>query len=537
MLAALVLAFVQTPELSFDYRDDDDRRVLAEIVARTRGLRVEIEIRAHGPRVEPPRGTEGFRGENLQTSRELSRAGGDITAVTDGARAQGWSAPVFGPYRERIEEPARLAERPTPSGRVRSVAYWAELEEAVGTRPFRTEIRSAGVPRLVLRGVVDGPDLRLIGFEARPFAVRPRQESDAALIRRLSDESADVRREAEAMLRARGLAALPALEKHAEAADVELRARVRHLIHDIRLDDVRSRAAVGDPEARARALEDFGRAAGGDPLRLLADHPDARFAAALTDVLLFELDKDRRAGAREALQRLGPPAAYPGLIWDLRFPGGHLDQETEWLAAHGDATLLGELDRLSRLGYAPAGNAHSRLVARVGKTPRPPERWSPVDEAALRSAAREGKTPAERARGVRAVVTGLSRDAEAVAAVVAALADPDPEVRLRAAEAFAWLRSDAAVAPLAALLADPGAALKARQMAAVALGRHAAGDPLLAGFDAASPELRATIAGALGDTGRGDLRGAVEKRLAAEPDAAVREALRRAVTRLSNAKR
>lgn len=530
MLSALLLAFAQGHELSLDYRDDDDGRALAEVVARAEGRRIEIVIRAYGLRVEPSRGFEGFRGENLQTSRELERAGNDITATTDGARLQGWSAPRRGAFRARLEEPARLAERTTESSRVREVVYWAELEATAGPRPFTTVVSSSGVPRLALRGVVDGEEVRLIAFEARPFAPRRVQETDEALIRRLADDSADVRREAEATLRARGLAALPALERHAEAENLELRGRVRQLLRDIRLDDLVRRAADGDPEARARALDDVGRSEGKDPLKALAERPDRRFAAALTDVLVFELDSDRRKGATSALRAVGPPEAFPGLLWALRFPGGHLDEEAKWFASNGDATVLGELERLDRLGYAGATNALALVRARVGRDASPPAAWAPVDEAPLRRSVVDGPTPAARIRGLRAVVTGLSRDPVAVDAAVRALGDSDADVRFRAVEVFTWVQSKEAVEPLAVLLRDAGTALKTRQMAAVALGRHSAAKPLLEAFAGTARDLRLTIAGALGDAGGYALREQIAPLHAAEQDRDVREALRRAMT-------
>ena len=530
-------------EVEYDYRDDHDGRILAAVTGRLDGELLEVTIRPWGPHVEAPAGFEGFRGENLRTSRELEQL------LSRGALAVATSDAISpeiglrrGPFRIRREEGGRLVEG-AAEGRVREFVYRARLAPSESRRDFRTAFRVGGILRLELRGWVDAEGGGLAGFEsfaAHGSLASPGQdppEPVEKLLRELSDDSPDVRRAAERKLQARGAGALPSLEKRLADPDVELRGRVRGLIEAIRRDDAVRQMAGPGAERRAEQLAALGKVLGRDVFEYLKERRDERFVPALTDVILYELDAELRVKAEEALQAIGGPKVFPALLWAIRDRQGHAEEKLQWLGANGDATLLGELERLRKAGSGAAGVALKQLRERLpGAKPEPPRDWAPIDEAALLRAAREGKTAGERVRGLRAIVTGMSQDPEALDALRRALADAEEEVRFRAAEAFTHVHDQGADPALDRLLRDGAQALRVRQMAAVALGRHGAGATLLGAFDGAPVELRVTVAGALGDTGDRALLPAVRERQARETDPEVRAALGRSLMRLEQAR-
>ncbi len=531
-------------EIRFDYRDDHDGRILAAVTARLEGRLLEVSIRPWGPRVEAPSGFEGFRGENLRASREIGQllACGALSAST----TDEVSSELLlrrGAFRVRREEGGRLVEREA-EGMVRELVYRAELLPAGAPREFRTTFRVGGRPRLELRGRIGPEGGGLAGFRSvadHGSLASPGQdpaETDEALVRRLSDDSPDVRREAERKLHARGPAVLPLLEARLADADAELRGRVRLVIEAIRRDEAIRQLVGPGADRRAEQLEALGKAVGRDVFEHLKEKPDPRFVPALTDVILYELDAALRTGAEEALQAIGGPKVFPALLWAIRDRQVHAGDKLLWLAEHGDATLIGELDRLGKAGSGAAKETLRQLRKRLPEAkPEPPRDWAPIDEAALLRAARVGATPAERIRGLRAIVTGMSQDPEALEILRRALADPEEEVRYRGAEAYTHVGDPGAGGDLSRLLRDGAQPLRVRQMAAVALGRNGAGTALLDAFDAAPAELRATVAGALGDTGDRALLAALLKHMGAESDPAVKAALTRAAERLASSRR
>ncbi len=535
-LGLLLIGSGRTPELEFDYRDDHDGRILASVTARLDGRLLEISIRPWGPRVEAPSGFEGFRGENVRASREIGKllAQGKLAVATTDEVASRVEL-RRGTFRLRVEEAGRIVEREV-GGLVREFVYRAELRPA---GEFRTVFRVAGIPRLELRGWIGAEGGRLAGFRAlaaHESLVSPGQDQEPVeeLVRRLSDDSPDVRRAAERKLQGKGPAVLPLLERRLADPDVELRGRVRLLIDAIHRDDAVRQLVGPGAERRAEQLAALGKAVGRDVFEYLKERRDGRFVPALTDVVLYELDQDLRAKAEGALQAIGGPKVFPALLWAIRDRQVHAEDKLQWLAEYGDATLFGELERLEKAGSGAAKVARQQLEKRLpGARPEPPKEWAPIDEAALLRAAREGKTPAERIRGLRAIVTGMSQDPAALEILRRALADPEEEVRYRAAEAFTHVYDQAADPALDRMLRDGAQPLRARQMSAVALGRHGAGAALLGAFDGATVELRATIAGAFGDTGNAALLPDLRKRQAQETDPEVKAALARSVERLA----
>jgi HEAT repeat protein len=131
----------------------------------------------------------------------------------------------------------------------------------------------------------------------------------------------------------------------------------------------------------------------------------------------------------------------------------------------------------------------------------------------------------------------MAQDPAALEILRAALADPEEEVRYRAAEAFTHVYDEGADAALDRMVRDDAQPLRSRQMAAVALGRHGAGTALLSAFGAAPVPLRVTIAGALGDTGDKAVLPGLREREAKESDPDVRAALKGSIERLAAKKR
>lgn len=525
-------------ELAHDFRDDQDGRVLAEVRARVEGLKLTVEVRAYGPRVEPPLGFEGRGGENVQAARELARgiAAGTLRVETPAAVREALRPSGSGAFALRRYDAGRKAIVDATSEVLpRSVRYEAELTPTSARRRFWTEFRAGGALRLVLHGAIHGARAQLLRFEPERHRL---QDDLEQLIRQLGDESAERRVEAQRKIAVRGPAALPALRMFEDDADPERRERVRDLVRRLRNDEALGKLDRPDPESRGRAFAEFGTFAGKDPLAYAVAHPDPRFLPILTDIILYELNGARRDEAYLALLGVGPPQIYPALLWALPTPVGHLAAKVEGsLAKMGDLTVLHELEKLEKAGMAEAKPVIAAIRARFpdGK-PAPPVDWKPIDREAFILAVTKGKTAADRVRAIRAVITGIGWSTSARGAVRAALSDAEEEVRFRAAEAFTYIAGEEAVAALAATLAGDAEALRVRQMAAVALSRaggRAAHDALVSALEAGPGELRSTAAGAIADTGERILLPHLEKREMEEKDPNVRAALREAIHRLA----
>jgi len=109
-----------------------------------------------------------------------------------------------------------------------------------------------------------------------------------------------------------------------------------------------------------------------------------------------------------------------------------------------------------------------------------------------------------------------------------------PERRARAIQAMGVLELPEATGKLAAILKDAHAEPRYRAQAATAIARLS-GDDVGPALDAAladpNAQVRLAVARALAGVGGETARGAIEKRLSEEEDAAVREALEQSLTK------
>ena len=546
LCALFVAAFVirprpPAPEIDraeFDYRDQHDGRVVARILAAAGPEKLTVEIRAFGPAVEPPRGFAGVIGENLLAAREL--AGGSIQARTDAAGAQSLSVASRGRFRLRTYDPEGrlLNEGRTPEEVITGLRYTAHL---AGEGPFVTEFLVRGVPRLRIRTRRG----EILGFEplygAAPHLRRTEQGLQDKDIRRLiealGDDDVKVRDAALTQIIAIGRQMIPELEKFRDDDDPERRARVRRAIRTIRIEEALDGANGKDIVARRAAFDDLQKIVKGKFFAYLKERKDPRFIRPLTDIMVYELDPERRKKALDVLILMDPPAAYPAMIWAMRDAQGHAaNPAAAWLIAHGDETVLHVLqDRSDDIARRVMKGIRQRLP---DANPKKPEKWKPIDGAAIARRIQSGKTDAHRALAIRAVVTGLYADPKSVAAVVKALRDTPEEVRFAAVEAFTHMAAVGDATPeLKRLLASGREPTRIRQMAAVALARRKQVDPLLAAWKGARSELRITLASALADTGRKSARTALEELLKTERDDRVRPHILGAIKRLEKAVR
>jgi HEAT repeat protein len=261
------------------------------------------------------------------------------------------------------------------------VGLWSGVRaQAPPSDPDQTLLNRAGV------GTEDAALLKLVRTRTHVEVVDPQRLED--LIARLGDEDFPVRERASAELRRLGRASLPALLKHADHRDPEVRQRVGQCIEDINagLDPTLTLAAVrlllrhrADGAAEAllaylpdaqseveeeifRSLEAVARAHGRTEPALRAaltdPHPSRRAAAALT---LARLGGDDRDAARAALNDPHPlvrlrasqgflasrdAAAVPVLI-------GVLDAEEIEIAWQAEELLVWLADHARRRNYSP----------------------------------------------------------------------------------------------------------------------------------------------------------------------------------------
>lgn len=522
LCAALLGAssFPLPPEKAvYDFHESHDGRVVARVTAVVSSDRLRVTIEAVGPGVEPPRGFAGSGGENLQTARHL--ADGSLRGRTSGAREERLRIAERRPFRLRTYDPGTrtLVEGETLEELVAGVEYEARIEPG---RPFVTELLVRDRPRLRILG-------RPLRFEAvaeRPVSIAAGGAQDpdlAKLIEALGNEDVQIRDAALAALTARGLSALKELERFRDDADPERGARVRAAIKSIHEADAVGRLADPDPVKRRAAFADLEKSVGPEIFVHIQEGRDPKMAPAMMDVLVYEVDHARRSAAQKALEAIGAPAAFPGMLWAKDdMGGGGSYAVSDWLDENGDATVLGELDRQAKLGRAAAKACAVRIRERIpGVKPAEPKGWKPVDAAAIRRDLAKPPSPAHRVLAIRAVVTGLYDDPGSPEAVAEALGDRDEEVRFAAAEAMTHLMKVEARL-LEPRLADAAETLRVRQMAAVALGRRKKPAPLEASFAGAPVDLRLTIASAIAEEGSQETERLLARLSAADPDERVR---------------
>lgn len=355
-------------------------------------------------------------------------------------------------------------------------------------------------------------------------------------IRDLAHDDPDVRVRSEQRLTDTGMEASPLLNRHVDDPDLERRARVRRILSVLRLVEETKFLTGPAVEERAELLEALGRRHNRDPFEVLKQDPDRRHVPALTDVILFEFDPDRRAGAVEALLAIGTPETYPALLWSLRYPPDRGERVIAWLALHGDLTLVDELERMGRAKMMRAMVVLRAIRMRhPGEQALKPVEWKPIEAGPVLFAAGKGTSIAQRARGLRAIATGLSSDVRGLRLLRGALEGREEELRFRAAEAFTQISWGEAVDALVRRLGDPKESLRVRRMCGVALARNGsmtAKTSLLDALKTGSVEIRVAAADALGKTGDVTLAGLAEKTLGEQTEPRVVEALKRAVRTL-----
>jgi HEAT repeat protein len=539
-------------ELFLLYRDDHDQRVVAEVRARLDGRTVSLDVRAHGPDVEAPVGPEGFRGENLQTAYELERGleRGTIRFVTFQASGDRVDVVRRAPFRVREYDAARrlLVERDTVP-RIRSLVYTAELTATESPRPLRLEVQVGGVPRLVLIGRQDpdggvllrferferyGPVESVASFAPQEPPGEEGTESVPVLVRRLGDDELEIRRDAARKLTARGPRIIPELERYAAEPNLEVRGAVQHVIHAIRLREAEKGLTGEDPEARAAAMARIAALEGKDIFKLIEENPDPKYIPALTDVVVYDYSTPDRGKAVEALMRIGTPKIYPALVYALRNPWNHGEPMVSWLSKNGDLTVLHEIEGEASKNVAMKMVAEELCARFPGEKSEKPKDWTPLRPATFLKAISDGSTVAERVRGIRGSVNSGDHGEALVRALTAGLDDPKEEIRFRSAEALVYTGLGKSDARVEELFKDEREALRVRQMAGLALARRSElmRIRLLKSLATGPSALRITVAGALGDSADPGLIKGLQEQAGRQEDAAVREAIEKAVERI-----
>jgi HEAT repeat protein len=194
---------------------------------------------------------------------------------------------------------------------------------------------------------------------------------------------------------------------------------------------------------------------------------------ALTDALT-EGQPAQRAGAAAALGRIGGEAATTALCKQVEDPDprvrGALAQA---LGQIGDPTTAVELVPMLDDADADVRRAAAHALGRIG---------SPGTAVALAEALAQRDQPLLVRRSLAAALAGAAHHPDAQPALLAALADPDPQVRGYAVRALGHIGNEIAYERLAELLSDHSRLLKgtvgdearaARELM-VRRGRHSA---------------------------------------------------------------
>jgi HEAT repeat protein len=171
---------------------------------------------------------------------------------------------------------------------------------------------------------------------------------------------------------------------------------------------------------------------------------------ALTDALT-EGQPAQRAGAAAALGRIGGEAATTALCKQVEDPDPHVRQAlAQALGQIGDPTTAVELVPMLDDADADVRRAVAHTLGQIG---------SPGTAVSLAEALARPDQPLLARRSLAAALTGAAHpDAQPV--LLAALADPDPQVRGYAARALGPVGNEVAYERLAELLSDRSRLLK-----------------------------------------------------------------------------
>ena len=230
---------------------------------------------------------------------------------------------------------------------------------------------------------------------------------------------------------------------------------------------------------------------------------DRSAVAALCQTLVEKRDPDLRTAAVLALERLGDPAAVPGLIAATRPPDGEGDEHYYHGGAREVAVRAAAVQALGTLGSADAVDplvdavhdpsdrvrlAAVRALAPLGAPRSLPHLLAARHDRSDRVAAAatdalialapsllervlldlfDGASPVDRGNAAR----GLARlgSEAACSRLIAALREPDRDVRLTAAQALVHAGNPAAVVePLIQALDDPDLQVRGEAMLALA---------------------------------------------------------------------
>lgn len=305
-------------------------------------------------------------------------------------------------------------------------------------------------------------------------------------------------------------------------------------------------ALLADPDAEIRsaaatALGWAGNRAAIEPL--LARATDAAEAPPVS------------AKAIEALGEIGDASVAPAVEGLARNPNAMVRREAllvliqSPVGARVDrvAAGLSLLQDLEQDGFARAAGAVALGAAKdaraveplitVLKDPRPPKGYAELPSPERQTG--QAKVLAERLRSLHnvrahaAAVLGQLEDQRAVPALLGALSDADPFVRLESVAALGRLKPRGAVADLSKVLHDPDT--RVRLMAVVVLGRQGdptAGPVLRQVLSDPEPGVRGQAALALGLLGDRDAREPLGKMAEEDPDPTAQQSARTALERL-----
>lgn len=301
-----------------------------------------------------------------------------------------------------------------------------------------------------------------------------------ALVTALSDQDADVRKQAAATL---------ATLRDPRAID-GLTVALKDRDPDVREEAVSGLAQMRAPSAAGPlllALKDESGEVRAKAAYALGELRDPRSADALTSTL-EDPDAEVREQAVYALGRLRLSASLEPLQAALKDPDADVRQH----AANALAELEDPRSTDALIGALSDADADVRQQAAFGLAKlRAPSAVTPLIRALADS-------DAEVRQQAAFALSGL-RDPRAVDSLIGALKDRMPEVRQQAAFALSQLRASAAVGPLIATLKDQDG--EVRQQAAFALGQIRSAeaiDPLTAALQDPDDDVRQQVAFALG---------------------------------------
>jgi HEAT repeat protein len=333
---------------------------------------------------------------------------------------------------------------------------------------------------------------------------------------------------------------LPELERFVGDPNLEVQGAVRKVIRGIRIAEAERGLIGDDPAERARAMGRIAEVEGKEIYKVIEAAPDPKYIAALTDVVVYELSSVERGKAVAGLLRIGTPKAYPALVFALRNPWNHGEPVVSWLGANGDLTVLFELERIGENNEYMGSAAHTIRTRFPGEKPREPKEWTPIDPAPFLKQISGGPSTAARIRAIRGAVNAGDRSDELLRSMGDVLADPDEELRFRAAEAFTFVGVGAEERRVEDVYRGESQSLRVRQMAAIALARmggEAVRRRLVDTLSTGPAALRITVSEALGNSADLRLVDPLLKQAALQEEPAVREAVEKAARLIQEAHR